>query len=162
MKITKHQLKQIIKEELQAVLSEDELDDLRSKSDSFFDEFDAAKQSGGSSLFDDLKSKSTSPLGSSAIKPAGENPDYDEMSRHEQAMYDIESAKLPQGGSGKTSIEYGKLAKDMVPKVRDAFGIKDTDVYRYNGVPMQFKELPPEGVEIVFNDEARAQRMKQK
>ena len=120
MKITKHQLRQIIKEELQAVLSEDLRSDLEAKS-------------AGS-----LKGFESSVDVSSEIERASREHSGD------------------AGPSGKTSIEYGKIGKEITPKVMDQLNIKDTDVIRYNGVPMQVKDLPPEGLRAHMKGELDA------
>jgi len=175
MKISKDQLKQIIKEELKTVLAEGPFDDLKSKSDDMFSDMDAGISNikkdepfdFGTSPLDNLKplDKGTSPLAGTETKAPPAAPDapsnpkfsksYDDMDAFERMDVD----KTPITGFGGSAIEADKLGKEMVPKVRDAFGIKDTDVYKYNGVDMQFKDLPPKGVETVFNMKAQTQRM---
>ena len=104
-------------------------------------------------LSEDLRSDLEAKSAGSFKDYKGFEPSVDVSSEFERASREHSGAT---GGSGKTSIEYGKIGKEITPKVMDQLNIKDTDVVRYNSVPMQVKDLPPEGLRAHMKGELDA------
>jgi len=144
-------------------MAEGPFDDLKSKSDDMFSDMDAG--------ISNIKKRTPEPAAIKAVAPAiadtpavPATPTPDPTRSMGADLFGkmdgaISTQKTP-AGSGNTSIEYDKIAKDLTPKLRDELGIKDTDVFRYKGRKMQFKDLPPKGVETVFTAELEARDSK--